>query len=533
MADLLADYLLLTWVLMSVAAIGLALCGRFTRLVGIELLGYGLAAGVITHGGCGLLLVISPWQLRPFFFLLPVGCAVVSIVYLSRRRIWAQLWSTLTRQVRISLLLWLLLLGFCTSLIHLEVRFPASLPDGMYVFKKHNLNVKIQRMTSLPADNYIPYVVTEYFLRGVSFQQERPLLPGNEVSNRTILMSLVAVPFRAALSWPDYGSNQLGRFDYIGTAWPDVEKLYEEASFRQFLVIGIFLNSLLLVGLIVLFSNFHSSNGLAVASLLFVTNLYVIAQTIFTWPKAMAGFFVVLCWNALRRNYDPKIVGLCAAAAYHCHPSSIAVGAGVGLWYTVQAWRAKSFRPAFEFGLVFVLAILPWVLWTRVILGIPSNMIAQNFSGPGTEAAMTSLVDFIWVRFKNAFETFVPVPFGIYPFQADPVVNYAMFCLPFAVGIFLVIPALAECWRLHAEERMLVCYGLALPAAVILGLYSCIALPVLHGWQPIIGTLMFLGVLRLRRNLSSLAFAVLVTLQLLCNLWIVVSRGVLVGAHFS
>ena len=532
MADLLADYLLLAWVLMSVSAIGIALCHRFTRLGGIELVGYGLAAGVVSHGLFGLLVALTG-RLRLLFILLPVACAGAAVFYLFRQRIWTQLWPALTRPVRISLLIWLLFLAFCVALIHLDVRFPASLPDGMYVFKKHTLNVKIQFMTTSPADNYIPYTVTEYLLRRVSFRQERPLLPANEVSNRTILMSLVAVPFRAALSWPDYGSKQMGRFDYLGQSWPDVEKLYEEASFRQFLVVGIFLNSLLLVGLIVLFSNFQS-NGLGIASLLFVTNLYVIDQTIFTWPKAMAGFFIVLGWNAVRRNYDPKIVGLCAAAAYHCHPSSIAVAASLGLWYALQGWRAKkSFRPALEFVGVFVLALLPWLIWTKVILRIPSNMIAQNFAGPGTEAAMASPIDFIWIRFKNAFDTFAPLPFSVYPFQLDAVVNHAMFCLPFAVGIFLIIPALAECWHLRAKEPMLIWYALTIPAAVILGLYSTTALPVLHGWQPIIGALMFLGVLRLRRNLSPFAFVALVAFQLLCNLCIVVSRGVLVGAHFT
>jgi len=440
----------------------------------------------------------------------------------------------LTRQVRLSLLIWLLFLAFCTALINLDVRFPASLPDGIYIFKKHTLKVKMQYLTSLPADNYIPYLVTEYFLRRVSFRQERPLLPANEVSNRTILMSLVATPFRAALGWPNYGSNQLGRFDYLGRSWPDVERLYEEASFRQFLVVGIFLNSLLLVGLIVLFSNFPSPNALAIAALLFVTNLYVINQTIFTWPKAMAGFFIVLCWNALRRHYDPKIVALCAAAAFHCHPSSIAVAASVGLWYAVQSWRTRiSLKPAVEFALVFVLAVLPWLIWTKAILQIPSDMIAQNFAGPGTEAAMASPIDFIWVRFKNLFDTFAPLPFVFYPFQLDIVINYAMLCLPFVVGIFLIIPALVECWRSRQEERMLVCYGLALPAAVILGLYSCPAIPALHGWQPIIGALMFLGVVRLHRTLPRSTFTLLVTLQFLCNLWILVLRGALVGAHFS
>ena len=531
MADLLADYLLLAWVLMSVSAIGLALCHRFTRFNGIELVGYGLGAGVVVHGVFGLLVAMT-WRLRPLFIVLPLGCALASIFYLFRRRVWTQLLPALTRQVRIALLIWLLFLAFCVALIHVDVRWPASLPDGMFVLKKHHLNVKVQLMTSLPADNYIPYAVTEYLLRHVSFRRETPILPAAPVSNRPILMSLAAVPFRAALSWPDYGSSEIGRFNYIGQTWPDVEKLYEEASFRQFLVVGIFLNSLLLVGLIVLCSNLQSNRGLVMASLLFATNLYVISQTIFTWPKAMAGFLIVLGWNALRRNQQPWFVALCAAAAYHSHPSSIVVAVSLGLWFTLQWWRRKSrARPVLEFALVFIGALLPWLIWTKAILRIPSDMIAQNFSGPGTEAAMASLVDFIWIRFKNAFDALTPVPFGIYPFNLEAVVNYATFCLPFAVGIFLIIPALAECWHLRKDEPMLVWFGLALPAAVILSLYSGPALPVLHGWQPVIGALIFLGVLRLRRTLAPPAFAALIALQLLCNLAIVLSRGIAIGAH--
>jgi hypothetical protein len=102
------------------------------------------------------------------------------------------------------------------------------------------------------------------------------------------------------------------------------------------------------------------------------------------------------------------------------------------------------------------------------------------------------------------------------------------------VGIFLIVPAILEAARLRQEERMLVWHGMVIPATTILALYSYPeAVVVVHGWQPIVGMLTFLGVLRLRRNFSPVAFAALVTLQLLCNLWIVVSRGVLVGAHFS
>ena len=115
----------------------------------------------------------------------------------------------LSRPSKVSLALWGLLLVLSLGLLHMDVRLPEPLPDGLYVFKTHTPNVKIQYLTSLPADNYIPFAVAEFFLRGVSFKKERPILPANEVSNRTILMSLVALPFRAALGAP-HDHPQLG-----------------------------------------------------------------------------------------------------------------------------------------------------------------------------------------------------------------------------------------------------------------------------------------------------------------------------------
>src|SRR5450432_1229580 len=360
MTGILFDYLLLLWVLVSILVIGVAFCHRFARLAGIELIGYGLGAGVLFHGLLGLLIALDR-HLRHYIVFLTIVCAATAIGYLIRHRVWTELTNSLTRSLRLSLFLWIVFLGLCVALVHVEVRWPVELQDGQYIFKQHSLNVKIQYLTALPADNYIAYTVTEFFNRNISFKKVRPILPANEVSNRTILMSLVALPFRTALSWGQRGVKDVGTFHYVGHLWPDVEKLNEDNSFEQFLIVGIFLNSLLLVGLLVLFSNFDSPNTLPVAALLFVTSPYFIGQTIFTWPKAMAGFFIVLSWNSIRRQHDAKVVALCLALAFHSHPSSIAVAVSIGLWYALKAWREKSgFKSALDYAGVFVLAILPW-----------------------------------------------------------------------------------------------------------------------------------------------------------------------------
>src|SRR5947209_4202013 len=180
-----AGLLLLIWVITSILANGIALLHHFTKLRGLDLVGYGAAAGVALHGiiGCAIAAIPSG---RWVFVGLLVALTLASAVYLVSRGVARELLLALSSATKISLALWLLFQVLCLGLIHLEVRFPESLPDGLYIFKTHTTNVKIQYLTGLPADNYIPFAVAEFFLRGVPFEEERPILPANEVSNRTI-----------------------------------------------------------------------------------------------------------------------------------------------------------------------------------------------------------------------------------------------------------------------------------------------------------------------------------------------------------
>ena len=458
----------------------------------------------------------------------------LALGYLVRKRVWSGLAVTLSRSLRLALMLWLLFLTFCVALVHVDILWSPVLPDGQFYFKKHTLNVKIQYLVGLPADNAIPHIVTEFFLRDVSFKKEHPILPNNEVSNRTILMSLVALPFRAVLGWYQGREKGFGTYRYVEKDWPDLERLNEDKSFNHFLVVGIFLNSLMLLGLLVLFSNLEPPESIPAAVLLYITNPYFIGQTIFTWPKAMGAFFVLLCWDSMRRNHNPKIVGLAAALAYHCHPVNLVVAGGVGLWYGMKAWREKrSFRPVLEYGGVFLLMILPWLVWTRLVLQLPDSLLTQNLAGEGTVDLFASPLNFVWVRFHNIITNLIPVSFVVYPFDLGQVVYYAMHCLPTAVGLILYVPAFLECARRWKSERMLLLYGMLFPATAILLVFSLPSRPTLYGWQPMVGALLFFGVLRLRRSFSPWTYRALIVAQLICNLAVLVLRGFIVGAHYS
>ena len=487
------------------------------------MIGYGGGVGVVIHGLLGLIMGALPsvrLALVGLFLFLPLA----SLVYAWRRAVWSELFGQLSRKIRWSLSLWLLFLVLCVGIIDVDVTFPATLADGRYALKQHTLNVKIQYMTSLPCDNYIPYIVTEYLLRGISFKEERPILPANEVSKRTILMSLVALPFRAVLGVAD-APKPLGKFRYVGRDWPDVEKLNQNGYFEQFLIVGILLNSLLLVGLVVLFSKLDAEKILVAGTLLCITNPYFLSQTIFTWPKAFAGFFILLAWNSLHSKHDPKLVALCAGLAYNCHPYAVAFAAPLALVYLWQWWNGRSgLRNFVGFAGVFLLSTLPWLLWTRGYLGIPSDLVAQNFAVPGGQG---SIVDFVWIRLKNLFDLLTPRFFALYPFNAALVVDNYVTCLPGAVGLFIVGPALFQLTRFPVELR----WQIIVSVIAILLVFSTPSLPILHGYQPIVGTLIFLGLLRLREAVSSLAFRVFLVLQLLCNVGLIAMQAWVVGVH--
>jgi hypothetical protein len=525
-----AGFLLLVWVVASILVNGIALLRYWTKLRGLELLGYGAATGVALHALLGCAIAAAPAARWAFVGLL-FALTLLSAVYFVLRRVPEEFSLQLSRPEKISLGLWALLLVVALGLLYIDVRLPEPLPDGMYVLKTHTTNVRVQCLTSLPADNYIPFAVAEFFLRGVSFKKERPILPGNEVSNRTILMSLVAMPFRAVLG-AAHDHPKLGTYNYVGREWPDVSKLDPGGSFDQFAVVGLVLNSLLLLGLLVFCSSLVPDSVLPLATLLCVTNPYFIGQTVYTWPKAMAGFFILLAWTSIRRGHRPAVVAALLGLATHCHPYAIVFASCVGLYFLTR-WRLEKSRvPSMAVYLsVFGLILAPWIIWTRFHLNIPSDLVMQNFAGVGTEPAWASPVGFVWIRLHNLFYLIWSSIFLVYPFDFRAVLNNWQYSLPGVLGPVMIYPALAQCAELP-KPRPWLWFGLIGPASLILAIYSCPSMVVLHGYQPLLGVLLFLGVWWLSRHCTRTTCVGLVTLQILLNLGMVLARGLITGARF-
>jgi hypothetical protein len=511
---MLRDLLLLVWVAAAILLPGIAICHWRTWIRGTELIGYGAATGVAIQAVLGLCLVWTRGARWPVA-VVSVALSAGAVWYLWRKNAGAELLSSLPRATRVALAIWFSFAVACVALTHLPVALPADLPDGRYIFKESTVPVRIQYLASLPADNYIPYVVSEYFLRRLSFSEIRPILPGQEVTNRTILMSLVALPFRAAMAMPSQARKPLPSFSYVGSEWPDVSTLYREDYYRQLCVVGIFLNSLLLLGLIMAFSGLRDAVILPLGSALYALSPYMLAQTVFIWPKAMAGFFLVLGWHAMSRGLHPAAAAACAALAYHSHPYAVVIAAGMGLYYVERWWRGVlPLRSAMIFATVLAAVLAPWFIWTKLVLQIPADLIAQNFS---VRHILAAPLDFVWVRLWNAFNLITPSFLQVYPFNAAAVLEQVLVCLPGAVGVVLVYPALSEAQRSFRPRALWWC-GIVASFVALVGLFSSPAVPLVHGFQPAVGALIFWGLIWFRRHVSKAIFWSVAALQVISQL---------------
>ena len=226
------------------------------------------------------------------------------------------------------------------------------------------------------------------------------------------------------------------------------------------------------------------------------------------------------------------IVSALMALAYHSHPYAIVFAGCAGLSYLTQWRREKARVPsAILYLLIFVLMLAPWVIWIRLVLHIPSDLVAQNFTGPGTEAAWASPMNFVWIRLQNSFYLICSMVFTVYPFDFRAVLNYWVFSLPGVVGLVLMYPGFAQCAELP-KPRPWLWYGFLAPGLLILAVYSCPAFPVLHGYQAPIGMLLCLGVWWLSRQSTQRIFVALVSLQLAMNISLLLARGLITGVHF-
>jgi len=381
-------------------------------------------------------------------------------------------------------------------------------PDGAYVNKENINSVRIQRLAgNLPADNVLPFIAQEYLAKDLSFTENSPILPGQPVTNRPFLVSLLALPFRLVLLPIENETKVLPKFSYVGQDWPDYRILARnQLGYAAFMGVGVFLNaSLLLAAGLFGLQIWREKKYDILLILLFISSPFYIFQTIFLWPKSLAAFYILFGAHIYLKSRLAFASGLLLGLAYLSHPYAVGYFI-VGLLFILGINfrdKIKGLKSAGQFSISFLITILPWVVWRDFIVNIPSNMVSQNLFVDGMVWQ-----EFIWVRVVSVMRELLPVHFLANSFQ------YVNFYIEgslnlvgavgtlFFIGIILIpfsnltnssanIKSRGNSWVSNLKGVFL--YSL-ISSVLLACSFSFIGVPLVHGGQILPVICMMLGV---------------------------------------
>jgi hypothetical protein len=446
-----------------------------------------LALGVVSLGVFGFLTALVPVAARfgTALALLVLGVAGAAAVIRAERDAISRTLRSLGRPMIVWVAGGVVAIGF-TLVPTME---PASKFIGTYPFRQWAQYTRLQALAGdYPADNFLPAVVTEYLARGVRFTVERPVMPGQEVSNRPILTSLIVLPFRMVFGRSTPTPAVLPKINDMGVAYPDGSSLLTDFNFDIYLVIATFLNALVLVGAYALLVALRVRRPLLIVLLVCLPSLYVIIQDFYTWPKSAAAFFIVAAFLMLQERRPSWIAGIFLGLGYWFHPYAVIFIISLALYYLADAaiksrHDAASARTALR-SLVGVavaafVVIAPWLIWTRFIIAIPGDLITQNM------ASSQSLLQHVWIRLDNLSMTIFLQAIESSTFDLPSFTRSVAISLASPIGLlfYFLVPA-AIVLRFTSAPVMCVA-GILLPLLIIQIPFSAPAVPSIMGAQAI------------------------------------------------
>ena len=501
---------------------------RGRALRGLDFLAYSIAFGVLALAALGAAVVSVSYDYQLNAWLLLGISSLLAGAQWYRNGLLARFWNRRALgmgeqpvRVWIAMTAWLLMASISMLLTFLPVKMPAELPDGAYVIKNSHVHVKVQVMLGgFPADNYIPFVASEYLLRDIPFSEERPLMPGQELANRPILMSLVAIPLGAALYAPPRDTGAQPTFKYLGKRWPDVGRFGDDHAYRSFLAVALLLNATLLIGLALLLQYFGLRQGYWIAGLLlFLTSPYFVGQTLFVWPKSLAAFYVLLAGYTLITKQRSGLVGLMLVVAYWAHPYALVFMFSFALYLLIRERNDMDPRRGLlPFALVAGAGVLAWRAWAGWYLQIPADLIEQNL------AIDAPLLHQLYVRLINCLNTIVPFDLAAGSFPGD-LMQMSLLGLVGGVGVFFLPQALLGSMLCVRRQPTGFLVLVVLPAAAIITVFGELAVPALHGLQAVTVTLLVLSLYWMQQKGKMRWMVLCVCLQVIFNSALFLQRG--------
>ena len=178
---------------------------------------------------------------------------------------------------------WFLIVAIAAFLTSIPIMEKSPLPDGPYVYKNWSVPVANQWAAGdLPTDNSLPYFTGEFLVRGLNLEEIHPIMPGQEIINRTFGVSFLYLAFRQ-LGGFETNEITIPTFNYVGVDWPDATVLYRIDSYKVFNAVSLVTNGFLVFVLAFVLSRIRAKNELRISSAILVGVFpFFVHQTFYT-----------------------------------------------------------------------------------------------------------------------------------------------------------------------------------------------------------------------------------------------------------
>lgn len=265
------------------------------------------------------------------------------------------------------------------STLFISLSFPSDkmnfVPDPEFQQgRNYNvLNVKVLNITHTQAnDNYIPYRQAQFFTNNLDPQNNSFINEwGVGFFQRTVLMGSVVSSF----------FTMLDDKPPIGYLWasdaPDPSNTY-----IKFQLISHVLNAVFIFPAFILLSLLFNRRTAAISAIFIAASHFYLYNAIFSWPKSLAAFFILLSWVLLLKRGSSKVVllaGLLAGLAYMTHDMSLLYVGTTGL---LLLWQ-KRFRDVFLYSIAVLPFMAVWAFVSSVIYSKQSTFVYYPFALKG------------------------------------------------------------------------------------------------------------------------------------------------------
>lgn len=393
---------------------------------------------------------------------------------------------------------------------------PTPQPTANY----HDEVIKVLNVSQTQAlDNYIPYRQAQFFVNrsdpakdsfinewGVHFFQRTPLMGAVTANYFTLLDDKPPIGY----TWNADGRD------------PD-------NTYAKFQIISSVLNMLFIVPAFFLLTKLFGRKVALITCLFLVPSQFFLYNAVFSWPKSLVAFPIILSWLLLieaRRRYI-LLAGMTAGVAYLTHDLAFLYIAGTALFLLY----GRRIKDTLIYCLTPVLFALPWMLVSQLSYQKPSTFMYYPMSTGGIPQPdqkqqivdnflhHTSPFKILWIRVLNAF--YLLSPYELLTSEGGQPAwrrlwALGLFSLPGSVGFGLMLPAfLAALRRMKFLGIWILALGPILFAVLFIGWPK--GLGILHFAQAVVVLVSAIGVAylaSLKNNLWIMAAYFANTVQL-------------------